>query len=72
MKIQQIQDKIQAEKKAESMREDSLTSAVEEFKKANDAWLNTVEDNKPKGTKFIVRIRVDSTISNPAKIFQKL
>ena len=32
----------------------------------------TVEDNKPKGTKFIVRIRVDSTISNPAKIFQKL
>ena len=32
----------------------------------------TVEDNKPKGTKFIIRIRVDSTISNPAKIFQKL
>ncbi|MDU4517703.1 MAG: ATP-binding protein, partial [Lactococcus lactis] len=32
----------------------------------------TVEDNKPKGTKFIVKIRVDSTISNPAKIFQKL
>ncbi|WP_423198035.1 hypothetical protein DFLDMN_001660 [Cupriavidus sp. H19C3] len=47
VKVQQIQNKIQAEKKAESIREDSLTSAVEEFKKANDAWLNTVEANKP-------------------------
>lgn len=32
----------------------------------------TVEDNQPQGTKFIVRIRLDNPMVNPAKIFQKL
>lgn len=32
----------------------------------------SVEDNSPKGTKFVVKFRVDSPIVNPAKIFQKL
>lgn len=33
----------------------------------------TVEDNQPKGTRFIVRLRLESTPKvNPAKIFQKL
>jgi two-component system sensor histidine kinase CiaH len=32
----------------------------------------SVEDNQPQGTKFIIRIRLDNSMVNPAKIFQKL
>ncbi|RZI48900.1 sensor histidine kinase [Lactococcus kimchii] len=32
----------------------------------------SVEDNKPHGTKFVVKLRLDGPISSPAKIFQKL
>ncbi|MGF1982075.1 sensor histidine kinase [Lactococcus taiwanensis] len=32
----------------------------------------TVEDNKPQGTKFVIRLRLDNPITNPAKIFQNL
>ncbi len=32
----------------------------------------SVEDNQPKGVKFIVRLRLDNQIVNPANIFKKL
>ena len=31
----------------------------------------TVEDNQPQGTRFVIRLRLDNPLVNPARIFQK-
>lgn len=62
VKYQQVQANIQSEKKAELIREDSLTSVVEEFKKANDSWLNTVETNKQYAAQTFLNVMVNARL----------